>query len=196
MPGSITLRSEQLSGEDGSGTTKKAEDLPILLPSDLDEPRRDCGCLGGVTDTERRFADAMMRDSLINVQRYLRTLTTLRQKTKHTAGSKSLHRSRRLSHHNHTQVNVKGHDLVLSSTSCRVGFSSRRIPIAWRTSLFRDLTPPEPGSHVTKSFERTIYADLIVTTRSPTRNRSGAALRLGYGLFPAVTNSATLRRPK
>ncbi|EIN11591.1 hypothetical protein PUNSTDRAFT_62212 [Punctularia strigosozonata HHB-11173 SS5] len=138
MPGSITLRSEQLSGEDGSGMTKKAEDLPILLPSDLDEPRRDCGCLGGVTDTERRFADAMMKDSLINVRRYLRTLTTLRQKTKHTAGTRT---GQREGTRSRSLIDIVSRRLQLAADSYRMAYKSlsRLDPTGTWVSRYKEL---------------------------------------------------------
>ncbi|EIN06473.1 hypothetical protein PUNSTDRAFT_136333 [Punctularia strigosozonata HHB-11173 SS5] len=118
MPGSIAIRSAKLSGDDGSDASKQAEDLPILLPSNLDEARREYGCLGGVTDTERRFADAMMRDGLINVRRFLRTLGMLRRKAKHTAGSQ------RDGTRSRTLIDVVSRRLKLAADSYRVAYKS------------------------------------------------------------------------
>ncbi|EIN03594.1 hypothetical protein PUNSTDRAFT_78016, partial [Punctularia strigosozonata HHB-11173 SS5] len=88
MPGYIEERTSQLGEDDlGSGDAINAENLPILLPSDLKAMLRSKGCLPGIVDTEKRYAEALLKDSLVNVRRFQRLVASVRQKMKHTAGS-------------------------------------------------------------------------------------------------------------
>ncbi|EIN09249.1 hypothetical protein PUNSTDRAFT_134412 [Punctularia strigosozonata HHB-11173 SS5] len=88
MPGCVEERTSRL-GDDivNSGDAINAENLPLLLPSDLKAGLRSKGCLPGIVDTEQRYAEALLKDSLVNVRRFQRLVVSVRQKMKHTAGS-------------------------------------------------------------------------------------------------------------
>jgi hypothetical protein len=84
MPGALGRRSEALADNDEElGFLHAAEHLPVILPSDLPEAIRSSGCLRGVVEIEKRYADARMKDALCNVRRYRRILVAIQHKFKH-----------------------------------------------------------------------------------------------------------------
>jgi hypothetical protein len=84
MPGALGQLSSTLSeSNEESRSLDMAQDLPIILPSDLPIAIRNAGCIRGVTKIEERYANARMRDALCNIRRYRRIFVAIRQKLKH-----------------------------------------------------------------------------------------------------------------
>ncbi|EIN10159.1 hypothetical protein PUNSTDRAFT_64703, partial [Punctularia strigosozonata HHB-11173 SS5] len=88
MPVAITRRSpRRAEGGEESGVTNRAEDLAILMPSDIDVPElRRSGCIGDVINKEKQYAMARMKDGLINVRHFLCIRSAARRKMKHSLG--------------------------------------------------------------------------------------------------------------
>ncbi|EIN05220.1 hypothetical protein PUNSTDRAFT_75047 [Punctularia strigosozonata HHB-11173 SS5] len=85
MPAAITRHSSHPEGNDEASSIK-AENLPIMMPSDIPAPLRIAGCIGGVIDMEKHYATARMKDGLINIRRFLCVRSSVRQKIKHSVG--------------------------------------------------------------------------------------------------------------
>lgn len=86
MPAALTQRSSRLADDNkGLEGSTHAEDMPILMPSDIGDPGlRNAGCVGTVIDKERQYATARMKDSLVNVRRFLCIKAAVIQKMKHS----------------------------------------------------------------------------------------------------------------
>ncbi|EIN09881.1 hypothetical protein PUNSTDRAFT_36825, partial [Punctularia strigosozonata HHB-11173 SS5] len=87
MPVAITRRSPPLAENDEESGATRAENMLLLMPSDIDTLElRNTGCVGDVVDKERQYATARMKDGLVNVRHFLCVRTAARRKMKHSLG--------------------------------------------------------------------------------------------------------------